>query len=110
MKLKHLLKAFLGRLMKIDLGAVNVCEKCECKPRNFKNFIFAPSKFIAFDRMLNEWIVFADNNTYVKLWIMNKTITDLHILTEDLWPRIRYLCVGCIKLEVLKDERHTKLT
>lgn len=111
MNLKQKLKSILYGLMNITtLGDFNRCEKCEYRQRNFTNFSYAPDKFVAYDLMLNEWIVFSNNNTYVKLWLMNKTIINFHILTEDLWRRIRYLCSKCIKAEVLKNERHTKLT
>lgn len=72
------------------------CGKCKKRCRNFSGSLFKENSLIGYDRILGEWVVFTEYNTYAKIWVLNGHTVKILTLHEKLWKDIRPLCRKCI--------------
>jgi len=98
-KFIELIKSMAYRLLRSRAySSFNCCSKCKKNRKNYwDTFNFKSDHLIGYDKILAEWILFQDNNLYVKIWLMNGYVVDVYPLTEKIWNTISTFCSRCIK-------------
>lgn len=96
-KFSDRMKSWVYRALRSDApNSHNACDECKKYKRNWSDTSPKKNQMVAFDRVLHEWVVFAETNFYAKTWIMNGYIANFHNLTDDMWLNIRLKCRNCI--------------
>jgi len=95
-KVKDRIKSLIHWLVRSE--AANGFTACKCKKRrkNWVNFSFKKNYLIGYDKILREWVAFAEYDSYAKIWAMNGYIINIYTLHEELWEKLKPLCRKCI--------------
>lgn len=97
LRLKDRVYSIIYKLLRSEASnGINSCSKCKKYKKQITDFVFKPEFLIGYSKVLGEWVVFSEYNTYAKIWAMNGYVVNIFTLHEKLWKSIRYLCRRCM--------------
>lgn len=102
-RLKDWFESIIYRVCRSDAAnGFSACTACHKRRKHWLDLTFKKDLLIAYDRILDEWVVFSEYNGYSKIWVMNKYIVKIYTLHEQLWKQLKPLCGKCVH-GVMKD-------
>lgn len=86
----------------------DTCSLCKERGKFLLTFTkFKSNHIIAYDKVLGEWVIFDEDNMFIKICILSGEINKFYELTETLYLKINNYCRNCINKEMrkMKDEK-----
>lgn len=97
LRLKDRLYSLLYRLLRSEASnGLRPCSKCKKRKRQINDWLFKPEYLIGYDKVLGEWVIFSEYNTYAKIWAINGYVVRIFTLHEKLWEKIGRMCRLCM--------------
>jgi len=97
LRFKDRIFSILYRLLRSEASNnLSSCNRCKKRKRQIDNWIYKPEYLIGYDKVLGEWVVFSEYNTYAKIWAISGYVIRIYTLHEKLWNKIRRLCRVCM--------------